>query len=109
MSCRPLVSVLALAALVAWPAGAQTATVVTKTVAATKAGSWTPPRTPDGQPDLQGIWNNGTVTPMERPAELAGRNRERSAEDAAVYGDRGRGIYDVPARDIKDIRGLSPF
>jgi len=24
------------------------------------------PRTPDGRPDFQGIWNNGTLTPMER-------------------------------------------
>jgi hypothetical protein len=37
------------------------------------AESWTPPRTPDGQPDLQGIWTNGTLTPFERPANLAGK------------------------------------
>src|SRR5271168_363216 len=41
--------------------------------AAAKSGTWTPPRTPDGVPDLQGIWNNGTVTSLERPAELAGK------------------------------------
>ncbi len=35
--------------------------------------NWSPPRTPDGQPDLEGIWTNGTVTPFERPAELAGK------------------------------------
>ena len=28
------------------------------------------PRTPDGQPDLQGNWTNGTLTPLERPAGL---------------------------------------
>ena len=27
----------------------------------------TVPRTPDGRPDLQGTWSNGTITPLERP------------------------------------------
>ena len=27
------------------------------------------PRTPDGQPDLQGVWDFRTMTPLERPAE----------------------------------------
>ena len=35
--------------------------------------AWTPPHTPDGKPDLQGIWNNATLTPMERPAKYAGK------------------------------------
>jgi hypothetical protein len=32
---------------------------------------WTPPPTPDGQPDLQGVWTNATITPFERPASMA--------------------------------------
>src|SRR5262245_30685436 len=28
---------------------------------------YTPPKTPDGQPDLQGYWTNSTYTPLERP------------------------------------------
>jgi hypothetical protein len=37
------------------------------------ATKWSVPRTPWGHPDLQGIWNNGTTTPLERPDDLAGR------------------------------------
>ena len=29
--------------------------------------TYTAPRTPDGQPDLQGFWSNQTYTPLERP------------------------------------------
>ena len=39
----------------------------------TEEDTWTPPRTPWGDPDLQGLWNNSTTTPLERPRELAGR------------------------------------
>jgi hypothetical protein len=35
------------------------------------AKPWAVPRTPDGKPDLQGIWNTSTLTPLERPAEFA--------------------------------------
>lgn len=41
--------------------------------AAAPAAKWTAPRTPDGQPDLQGIWDYRTATPLERPKELGDR------------------------------------
>ena len=34
------------------------------------ASAYKAPRTPEGQPDLQGYWTNTTTTPLQRPAEL---------------------------------------
>ncbi len=48
------------------------------------AASWTPPHTAWGDPDLGGIWNGATMTPLERPREFADR-AVLSAEDAAAY------------------------
>ena len=42
-------------------------------VASQSAESAALPRTPWGDPDLQGQWTNATTTPLERPAELAGQ------------------------------------
>ena len=35
--------------------------------------AWTVPRLPDGSPDLEGLWGNKTITPMERPDDVGGR------------------------------------
>ena len=43
-----------------------------------------PGRTAWGDPDLQGVWDFRTITPMERPLELAGRHL-LTAEEAASY------------------------
>jgi hypothetical protein len=64
---------------------------------------YTPPRTMNGHPDLQGLWSNAVITPLERPEELADKavlteteaeeyererlaatNRDRRSENAAA-------------------------
>lgn len=42
------------------------------------------PRTALGQPDLQGVWSNAVITPLERPAEL-GDKAFFDEEEAANY------------------------
>ena len=59
---------------------------------AAQSESWSPPRTAEGQPDLQGIWTNATITPFERPAELADKpfltEQEAAAYEARIVGAR---------------------
>ena len=45
---------------------------------------WTLGHTADGQPDLQGIWSGATITPLERPAELAAK-QSFTEQEARAY------------------------
>jgi hypothetical protein len=60
------------------------------TAAAAAAQSLRVPRTTDGVPDLEGAWNFGTLTPLERPAELAGRASMTDQEALARVADSDR-------------------
>src|SRR2546425_10564696 len=53
--------------------------------AATAASNWTPPRTPWGDPDLQGFYLSLSYTPLERPPELAGKAFYTEAEALAAF------------------------
>ena len=46
-------------------------------------GAWTPTRTPDGQFDLEGVWDFSTITPLERPAGLGDKQTFTDAEAAS--------------------------
>jgi hypothetical protein len=62
---------VALAAAWSWrmPVAGQSRSAGAKTTGA-PAKVYTAPRTPDGQPDLQGFWSNSTFTPLERPKDV---------------------------------------
>ena len=52
--------------------------------AAQSANTTAPPRTPWGQPDLQGVWDFRTITSLERPSDLVGK-QVLTDEEAANY------------------------
>ena len=62
-----------------------------QTGSADSAG-WTVPRTPDGRPDLQGVWANNAATPLERPETLADRG-ELSDEEVAALEQHARELF----------------
>jgi hypothetical protein len=69
-----------------------------------KGPAWAVPRTADGQPDLQGIWTNATLTPLERPRALGDKRFLSEAEAAAIEaqaeGRRGTADERRPAGDV---------
>ena len=71
--------------------------------AADTAPTWTPPRTPDGRPDLQGFWTTQTFTTLERPEYLAGKEFFTEEEAAALHQQLTAEGVDPSARDAVTI------
>ena len=71
-----------------------------RTAAATK---WTVSRTPDGHPDMQGMWTNYDATPFERlgpgeqfPRELAVSTADWLVQDSPISPRRTSMVVDPP-------------
>ena len=79
------IALLAAAALAPQPAAGQTK-------------AWTAPRTPDGKPDIQGIFTFATITPLQRPDALAGKDtlndEEAAAFEASEKTRQNRDLFD---------------
>src|SRR5215470_4756404 len=63
-----------------------------------------PLRTPWGEPDLQGIWSNPFVTPLERPKEF-GTRQFLTADEIAAEERRLREQSKGPGRDNREGTG----
>src|SRR5579864_403964 len=79
-----LISILLASISLAGQASSSPAGTMVAANEAVAPSGWTPPRTADGQPDLQGIWTNTTMTPFERPGDL-GSKQFFSEKEAADY------------------------
>src|SRR5579862_7514443 len=71
-----------LASLVAFGVASTLPIAAQPQTAGARISSSTLPRTPDGHPDLQGIWTNATITPLERPAQFSGKTTISDKEAA---------------------------
>jgi hypothetical protein len=65
---------------------------------ATPTATWKAPRTPDGQPDLQGVWDFRNVIPLERPARFADK-AFLTDEEIAEYEKEAAHRLDMDRRD----------
>ena len=67
-------------------------------------GTTAAPRTPWGEPDLQGIWNSMVITPQQRPAEYADREFLTEAEVADLEKKAARSALGI-GRDVRALKG----
>jgi hypothetical protein len=93
MKHRFLASVLTAAAAVSLSSAVEVAGQATGASRSAPTGASTRvARLPWGAPDLQGVWTTATVTPMERPAEFAGKEfltlEEVKAFEARIVNQR---------------------
>ena len=84
MKGRHLISVVVIGVVALATAFVAVEVLHTQTQAPGVNRSATAPRTPWGEPDLQGIWNSKVITPLERPAKYADREFLADAKVVAL-------------------------
>jgi hypothetical protein len=77
---------------------AQTQSAAVRSTPAATAAKSKVPRTPWGDPDLQGVWDYRTITPLERNRELGTREFYTEAEKKALEDRAGRRMDTVPEK-----------
>src|SRR5438552_16716053 len=68
-------------------------------MAQTAPKTYMPPKTAWGDPDLQGIFTNATITPFERPPEFAGKEFLTEKEVAELEARAAKNRVDQPPRE----------
>jgi hypothetical protein len=93
----------ALTAIVATTAGVGVAVAVSKipTAAAADKPSFKVARTSWGDPDLQGVWDYRTITPMERRPELGDREYYTDEEIAQLEGRAAKRLDEAPDTTVQ--------
>jgi hypothetical protein len=83
---------------------------VQTSIPAKTAKASTPPRTPDGQPDLQGMWTNATITPFERPGAL-GEKKFLTPEETATLEEQAAERRENADRNLRpgDVGSYNDF
>ena len=83
----------------------------TTLASSTPAETWTAPRTPWGEPDLQGVWRRESATPLERPSRFEGREFLTEEEVAAAQAAQAEqvAIGLAGAEDSRPDVEVSPF
>jgi hypothetical protein len=104
-SCRPYGVAAVTFGLIAF-ATIGLATVSAQTHTKTESTkTWKAPRTPDGHPDMQGVWTHGTATPFERPATLGTKAFYTEAEAADVARQAAARRANPPTARAGDVGG----
>src|ERR1700687_2110821 len=108
-----MAEVVAFALVLGTVAGRAQTAVTNKGAPGQTAKTWRLPRMSSGHPDLQGLWSVATVTPLERPSELAEKefltDKEAAELEQQTLARRNQDRRDGFGTDADVSRGYNQF